>query len=255
MERVKTVQEIIKQSDKFFWHGYVDFYERFFRTREIEKIAEIGVSLRFSIKWLLDRFPQAEIHGADIVDRLDCWPKDERFKFTQMDQGNIEQLKSYFGSKDFDLIIEDGSHMPEHQKLALIHGVPAVKSGGLYILEDVHTSHPARIRKARRHFRKLLTPKGNCLSVLLGIDHYKGIEVEVDEKRAELLAKDSIFEAQEIYDLAKEIDRIHFYRRTRLPERCIRCGSVDYNFSTYRCQCGLRVFSDSDSMTFVIEKK
>ncbi len=245
----------LEQSDKFFWHGYVDFYEIFFKTRSFKKIAEIGVSTGYSIQWLLERFPEAEVHGADIVPRQPKWPTDSRFRFTQLDQGNPEQLASFFDSKDFDLVIEDGSHQPDHQILGLLKGLPAVRSGGLYILEDICTSHPAYIRKSRRWLGKLLTPKGNALTVLLGIDHYLRLGIPVDQKKAELLAKDSLMSPDEVMTVASSLSRVHFYRRTRLPDHCIRCGSVDYNFSTYRCQCGLRIFSDSDSMTFVLEKK
>jgi hypothetical protein len=171
-----------------------------------------------------------------------------------MDQGNIEQLKSYFKNDYFDMIIEDGSHQPEHQKLGLIHGLPALRPGGIYILEDVHTSHPERIKKSKRLFQKLVTPKGTSLSVLLGIQHYKRLGIEVDKSKAELLSKNSIFTSDEVFSVAKHIKDVHFYRRTRLPERCIKCGSIDYDFSTYRCVCGEKIFSDSDSMTFVIEK-
>jgi hypothetical protein len=50
----------LNQSDKLFWHGYIEFYERFFINRKIETIAEIGVFKGESIKWLLHRFPTAK---------------------------------------------------------------------------------------------------------------------------------------------------------------------------------------------------
>jgi hypothetical protein len=137
----------------------------------------------------------------------------------------------------------------------MLQGLPALKSGGLYILEDVHTSHPERIRKARRLFAKLATPPGTALSVLLAIDHYQRLSMPINQEKAALIAKNSLMTAEQVQALAQSIGKVHFYRRTRLPDHCIRCGSKDYDFSIYRCQCGLRVFSDSDSMTFVLEKK
>jgi hypothetical protein len=62
----KSSQETIL-SDKIFWHGYIPFYETFFEGRAFERIAEFGVYKGRSIRWLLQRFPDASIHGADIL--------------------------------------------------------------------------------------------------------------------------------------------------------------------------------------------
>lgn len=243
------------QSDKFFWHGYVDFYETFFKAKQIQTIAEIGIFKGNSIRWLLKRFPWAEIYGADILPIQAEWPVDNRFKFFQLDQGDQKQVSSFFSQKTFDLIIEDGSHQPDHQVLSLIEGVKVLKSGGLYILEDIHTSHPVSVRKSKKGLHRLKTPKGNALSVLLAIDHYKRTSIPIDESKAQCIAKDSIMKPEDVLFLSKNLNSIYLYKRTRLPDRCSQCGSVDYNFSTYTCKCGEKVFRDHDSMSFVLEKK
>lgn len=246
--------DYMSQLDKSFWHGYLDFYEPFF-NKKFSNIAEIGVNHGHSIRWLLDRFPDAQIYGADIIDRLEMWPEDPRFTFKRFDQGNVPSLTDFFSLADFDLIIEDGSHHPDHQALALVKGIQALKPGGTYILEDIHTSHPVYIQRTKRLFDKFKTPKGTALSVLLGIAHYQKIGESINRDRAELIAKNSILSVEDVLILVNNLAQIHFYRRDHLPEKCFKCGSIDYDFSTYRCQCGQRIFSDWDSMSFVLIKK
>ena len=96
---------------------------------------------------------------------------------------------------------------------------------------------------------------GNALHVLLGLDHYKRIGVNVDEDIASLLARNSILTKFEVLKLASQINSIHLYRRTHLPDFCHQCGSKDFEFSKLRCKCGQPIFSDAESMSFVIIKK
>lgn len=239
-------------SDKGFWHGYLDFYEGFFAPRTFRSIAEIGVLRGDSIHWLLERFPDATVFGADILPQQPQWPTNPRFMFSQLDQGNRNQLRAFFSQAEFDLIIEDGSHIPSHQIIALLEGVRALRPGGLYILEDIHTSHPAVYEKSSWY--ELSRKRGTALSALLAIDHYKRRDKEVDAEDAEQIAHDSLLHPIDVIELASKLKNISLYRRTRLPDRCFNCGSSNYLYSSYKCRCGVDIFSDSDSMSFVLEK-
>ena len=41
---------------------------------------------------------------------------------------------------DFDIIIDDGSHKMNHQQISFDVLFPHLKSGGIYVIEDLHTS-------------------------------------------------------------------------------------------------------------------
>jgi hypothetical protein len=41
MEKTRPIQQIMNQSDKFFWHGYVDFYERFLEKERLVKLQKL----------------------------------------------------------------------------------------------------------------------------------------------------------------------------------------------------------------------
>jgi hypothetical protein len=246
---------LLHESDKSFWHGFVDFYETFFTNKKINTIAEIGIFKGNSVKWLLTRFPEAIIYGADILPIQPEWPIDDRFNFRQLDQGKRELIQSFFGQIRFDLIIEDGSHFPEHQAIALIEGISQLNSGGLYILEDIHTSHRRYNKKSLGSFEYSPGQRGNALTVLLALMHYQEIGIKIDQAKARLIAESSLFSVDEVIYLSENAKHIHFYRRGKLPQKCYACGSTDYHFSSLKCSCGVDVFSDADSMTFVIEKQ
>lgn len=258
ISRKKMVTPLDNESDKFFWHGYIQFYERFFIDINPGKILEMGVANGNSIRYLLRRFPTARIWGTDIIQRREAWPQDPRFLYEILDQSEKSRIKKFFAENNFDLIIEDGSHDPVHQTSCLISGIHSLNSGGIYILEDIHTSHPrsafyvsgAPIRRLVQRFRR--RPRGNSLSVLLAIDHYKRLGIEVGSLISEKISKQSLFEPDDVLNLSKKIKRISLYRRAHFPDQCI-CGRREYDYSNYMCFCGNPIFSDKDSMSFVIE--
>ena len=245
-------------TDKSFWHGYIPFYEKFFDNRHFERIAEFGIFKGDSIRWLLQRFPQAQIYGADILDWQPTWPKDNRFHFTQLDQNQRDQICSFLDQDSFDLIIEDGSHIPRHQVNCLVEGFQRLKAGGIYILEDIHTSlpnHPLYTPKKSGIFAKTPPFVGNALTVLLGIAHYIKIGAVIDDKKISAIASGSLMAPDEVRQLSQQIESIHLYRRTDLPDHCHKCGATDFDFSHLKCFCGEEIYSDKDSMSFVILKK
>jgi trans-aconitate methyltransferase len=256
-------------TDKIYWHGYIPFYEKFFSQRNFSNIAEFGVYKGNSIRWLLERFPQSLIYGADILPLQSEWPFDPRFHFTQLNQESREEIRRFLGHCKFDLIIEDGSHQPQHQINCLVEGLDALSPGGIYILEDIQTSrtdhywwttdiskpHWWKFEKMRQYksIKKSLLP-GNALHTLLGIDHCKRINIDVNDDIATKLANNSLLSKAEILKLASQINSIHLYRRTHLPDYCANCGSDMYDFNKLKCLCGQPIFADADSMSFVIIK-
>jgi hypothetical protein len=129
-------------------HGYAPIYESYlsnWRDQEI-RLLEVGVCMEHtgggqSVRMWHEYFEKAEIYTFDIVDmkRLES-ELGSRVKFFQGDQSSRDNLKAMyyeFESQPFDFILEDGSHIHEHQIISLGALFPYVKSGGYYILEDV----------------------------------------------------------------------------------------------------------------------
>ncbi len=59
------------------------------------------------------------------------------------------QLDAFALRGPFDIGIDDGSHIWCHQILAFERLWPAIKRGGLYVIEDVLTSYDAWLARSR----------------------------------------------------------------------------------------------------------
>lgn len=129
-----------------FHHNYVEIYEMLFRPLRNKpiRLLEIGVFKGDSMRLLEAYFPAAQIFGVDIVDRSQH--NTARIKTLVADQGDREALARVIAMTggEFDIILDDGGHRMDQQQISLGTLFPALKSGGLYIIEDIHTSFPDR---------------------------------------------------------------------------------------------------------------
>ena len=134
-------------SDKCAWHSYGPIYDSIFTGATVRKVLEIGIGCKAvmgeayengaSLRMWAEYFPDAEIYGLDI--RPDALVNEGRIHSVQCDQGKIASLlaaRDFIGA-DFDLIVDDGSHQPEHQILSACVLWPCVAPDGCYVIEDV----------------------------------------------------------------------------------------------------------------------
>jgi len=89
-----------------------------------------------SIRMWLEYFSKANIHGLDVSDF--SWFEHERFKFFRCDMERRENIAQASNSMpSMDIVIDDASHASHHQQNAFLELFPRLKSGGLYIVEDL----------------------------------------------------------------------------------------------------------------------
>ena len=121
-------------------HGFTPFYDKHLSSIRVnaKKIVEIGVDKGNSLKMWKEYFPNATIIGADV--NIDPNLIDERIKLKTVDQSKRLHLVALKEANDADVIIDDGSHMMNHQQTTLGVLFMKLKKGGFYILEDLHTS-------------------------------------------------------------------------------------------------------------------
>ncbi len=134
-------------------HRYTELYHMLFlplRDREI-RFLEMGLLIGGpeqgnapnrktddlpSIRMWLDYFPNAEIYGLDISDF--SWFEHDRFRFIRCNMDKRENIANACRNlEDFDVIIDDASHASHHQQNAFLELFPKLKSGGIYIVEDL----------------------------------------------------------------------------------------------------------------------
>lgn len=120
-------------------HRYHEDYERLV-PRDTKKLVELGLCFDGfcgSPKAWLEWLDGGEYVGFDIVEP----PKDivKRMTFVKGDCGvrkDLERLADVIG--ECDVVIDDASHVAEHQRLAFDVLWPCVKPGGYYIVEDLY---------------------------------------------------------------------------------------------------------------------
>lgn len=126
------------------WPHYFPIYERYlnkFVGSDI-RVLEIGVFRGGGIDLLADYFgPRATLVGFDI-DETARDLTDPRFPVFVGDQSDPESLlavNAQYGP--FDVIIDDGGHTVNQQITSAEVLFPLLRDGGVYLIEDVHTSY------------------------------------------------------------------------------------------------------------------
>jgi len=129
-------------SDKASTHAFTYEYDKRLKHLRNEKIdfLEIGIWQGGSLQMWHEYFPNAIIHAADLHDYSAL--NSTRVITHITNQEKEEDLRSL--PKNFDVILDDGGHTMLQQQLTLkVLFIDHLKSGGLFILEDLHTSGPA----------------------------------------------------------------------------------------------------------------
>lgn len=133
-----------KVSDK--WSSYLTEYDRLFSPYREQNISilEIGVQNGGSLEIWSQYFPNANIFvGCDINPNCGNLSfKDARIKVVVGDATKVDVMAKILAhSAQFDLIIEDGSHISSDIVKAFALYFPALKNGGLFVAEDLHCSY------------------------------------------------------------------------------------------------------------------
>lgn len=121
--------------------NYLVHYERMLRDFKDRPITllEIGIHKGASLKLWEAYLPLATIVGVDIEPTTDRYVR-KRVSIeigSQFDAAFLAKLADKYHP---DIVIEDGSHIPEHQIFTFKHLFHAVQPGGVYIAEDVRGS-------------------------------------------------------------------------------------------------------------------
>ncbi len=122
-------------------HNYTKVYEDIFIGRKVKSMLEIGVHTGASHRMWRDYFPKATIYAIDHneFNTGSFGELGERIVHYVANQGKAEELEGAMSSFNttFDLIIDDGSHVPEDIMVSLNTLFKYLNDGGLYIIEDV----------------------------------------------------------------------------------------------------------------------
>ena len=127
------------------YHNYTPIYHYLFSARSIKNILEIGIDKGYSLRLWEEYLPKAEIWGIDNdPEKLINSGRVHSILGDQGQEGSLIAVREQLSNHKFEVIIDDGSHIEEHQLLTMKILLPNLTVGGLYIIEDIAT--PERIR-------------------------------------------------------------------------------------------------------------
>jgi hypothetical protein len=120
-------------------HNYLPYYWMHFRDirHRVERVCEIGLQNDASIRMWEEFFPNAQIFGIDIDPKCQAFEGDRRRVFIG-DQGDRDFLKRCLDEMagPLDIVIDDGSHLVEHQLGSFEVLFPQLSRHGIYAIED-----------------------------------------------------------------------------------------------------------------------
>lgn len=126
------------------WHNYTEIYAQYlapYKDKPI-KFLEIGIFQGNGVKLWEAYLKKAELHFVDIsFDRITYFSERSHYHLANQESPeDLQQLVKDTGG-NFDIIIDDGGHTMTQQLVSFRELFPHLKSEGLYIIEDLHTSY------------------------------------------------------------------------------------------------------------------
>jgi hypothetical protein len=144
-------------------HNYIPCYEKLFKDLKYKtkNLLEIGIGGMYnlpktltqgdntrnyyrsgnSLRMWRDYFTEASVYGIDINKNLMF--TENRIKTFVANQNSKQDLQLVMDKIDtkLDIIIDDGSHMGEHQVFSFIHLNKHLSDNGIYVIEDIQPQH------------------------------------------------------------------------------------------------------------------
>lgn len=149
-------------------HNYTDVYEAYlerYRQSQIN-LLEIGLGVTgskwdskivhgrntggASLKMWHEYFQNAKIFGLDV--NKCSYLDNDRCKTFVGDQSHVGDLDSFMKAakvEEFDVVVDDGSHRPDHQQISFSYFFKRLKGGGLYFIEDLLSNGHGDMAKGR----------------------------------------------------------------------------------------------------------
>jgi hypothetical protein len=125
-------------TDKATNHQFTQIYPyvlESLRSTRFDMI-EIGTYKSESLRMWERYFPHARVHGADRGGNSITFSE----RLLKLDQSLTADIQRVAKSRNWTVVIDDGSHKPLHQLNTFMHFFPALAHGGIYIIEDTETS-------------------------------------------------------------------------------------------------------------------
>lgn len=132
-------------------HDFLETYERHLSRfcDSATSVLEIGVFNGASLRMWEEFFREAQIVGVDVKPEA----VEHQVGRVRVEIGNagsvpfLREVAERHGP--FDVIVDDGSHLWDHQQIAFRILWPFLKPGGVFVIEDINTSYVPRYGRGR----------------------------------------------------------------------------------------------------------
>jgi hypothetical protein len=157
-------------SDKVSHHNYSATYNRLLAPYQYTATAvlEIGIENGCSLRAWHEYFPNAKIIGLEKEEsKLFQSDRIQTIRCDTTERDRMIELAASFPM--LDVIIDDGSHVAHEQVWALAVLWPRLKSGGIYIVEDIYKPEYLGLFKAFGAELLDLRRLGGCADDLMAV--------------------------------------------------------------------------------------
>ena len=196
--------------------GFIELYQKYFSGYKDEKInlLEIGVDNGDSLRIWREYFINANICGIDI--------NKNNFTINDVeiltgDQSDYKFLQSIIDKyKNFDIIIDDGSHQSKHIITSFKFLFPYLNNSGIYVIEDLQTSYMPRYGGSRINLNKKNSSMNFVKSLSDSINYEKNDKPFFKKNNFDGKIK-SIYFHQNIAFICKGESANYFYNQDNKP--------------------------------------
>ena len=141
MESLKKISKNFDTTKKEV--GFIKIYEDYLKDFRFKKnkILEVGFT-KHSLGMFRTYFPNSHIVGLDIREEKVKLKNVQTYVGSQTDSKVLDKIIRAY--KNFDIIIDDGSHINNDVKFTFNYLFSHLKNQGLYFIEDLQTSYISR---------------------------------------------------------------------------------------------------------------
>jgi hypothetical protein len=184
-------------SDKASGHGYDKVFAHLFGGKTVDNFLEIGLFLNelqhTDLNAWTSVFPSANIYGADKKEsQLFNSGKISTHVIDQEVAASFDALKAAF-AVEFDVVLDDASHIYANTVTTFEALFPAVKTGGMYLIEDIQDAgaHANDWQQTLVQLEAYMTAEGHTYEVFQSAVPRKVMDRETMEPTEEDVVSDS----------------------------------------------------------------
>jgi hypothetical protein len=184
-------------SDKASGHGYDKVFAHLFDGKTVDNFLEIGLFLNelqhTDLNAWASVFPSANIYGGDKKEsQLFNSGKISTHVVDQEVAASFDALKAAF-AVEFDVVLDDASHIYANTVTTFEALFPAVKAGGMYLIEDIQDAgaHANDWQQTLVQLEAYMTAEGHTYEVFQSAVPRKVMDHETMEPTEEDAVSDS----------------------------------------------------------------